>query len=140
MEGKNIDQLVFSGPGAGANPTASAIIGDVLSACHQISSGQSNWYPLRKPTTAIKPFEQVTSSMFIRLSVSDKPGVLASIAGTLGENNVSIQSVIQEGRGDEAELVLVTHEAPENDLKISLDKIASLDTVLSITSALRVYT
>ena len=48
--------------------------------------------------------------------------------------------MIQEGRGDEAELVLVTHEAPENDLKISLDKIASLDTVLSITSALRVYT
>ena len=96
MKAKNIDQLVFSGPGAGANPTASAIIGDVLSACHQISSGQSNWYPLRKPTTAIKSFEQVTSSMFIRLSVSDKPGVLASIAGTLGENNVSIQSVIQE--------------------------------------------
>jgi len=140
VEGKNIDQLVFSGPGAGANPTASAILGDVLSACHQISSGQSNWYPLRKPTTAIKSFEQVTSSMFIRLSVSDKPGVLASIAGTLGENNVSIQSVIQEGRGDEAELVLVTHEAPEKDLKISIDKIASLDTVLSITSALRVYT
>ena len=78
--------------------------------------------------------------MFNRVSVSDKPGVLASIAGTLGENSVSIQSVIQEGRGDEAELVLVTHEAPENDLKISLDKIASLDNVLSITSALRVYT
>ena len=140
VEGKNIDQLVFSGPGAGANPTASAIIGDVLSACHQISSGQSNWYPLRKPTTAIKSFEQVTSSMFIRLSVSDKPGVLASIAGTLGENNVSIQSVIQEGRGDEAELVLVTHEAPEKNLTISIDKIDSLDSVLSITSALRVYT
>ena len=47
-EGENIDQLVFSGPGAGANPTASAVMGDVLSACHQLNSDQSNWYPLRE--------------------------------------------------------------------------------------------
>ena len=138
-EGENIDQLVFSGPGAGANPTASAVMGDVLSACHQLNSDQSNWYPLREYKGENKNFEDVESSMFIRLSVKDEPGVLAKIAGTFGENNVSIASVIQEGRGDKAELVLVTHEAPEKDLNNSINQISSLDAVTTVTSLLRVY-
>ena len=138
-EGENIDQLVFSGPGAGANPTASAVMGDVLSACHQLNSDQSNWYPLREYKGENKNFKDVESSMFIRLSVKDEPGVLAKIAGTFGENNVSIESVIQEGRGDKAELVLVTHEAPEKDLNNSINQISSLDAVTTVTSLLRVY-
>tara|TARA_B100000965_G_scaffold155058_1_gene129084 strand:- start:177 stop:1436 length:1260 start_codon:yes stop_codon:yes gene_type:complete len=139
VEGENINQLVFSGPGAGAAPTASAIIGDVLSACHQLSSDQSNWYPLRSQKFENKEFKNVSSSWFVRLSVKDEPGVLASIAGTFGENNVSIESVIQEGRGVQAELVLVTHEAPEEDLQNSINQISSLDSVASVTSTLRVY-
>ena len=139
VEGENINQLVFSGPGAGAAPTASAVIGDVLSACHQLSSNQSNWYPLRSQKNDNKNFDDVSSSWFIRLSVADEPGVLASIAGTFSENNVSIESVIQEGRGEEAELVLVTHEAPEKDMQNSIKQIASLDSVTSVTSTLRVY-
>ena len=139
VEGENINQLVFSGPGAGAAPTASAVIGDVLSACHQLSSNQSNWYPLRSQKNDNKNFDEVSSSWFIRLSVSDKPGVLASIAGTFSENNVSIESVIQEGRGEQAELVLVTHEAPEKDMQNSIKQISSLDSVTSVTSTLRVY-
>ena len=138
-EGENIDQLVFSGPGAGANPTASAVMGDVLSACHQLNSDQSNWYPLREYKGENKSFEDVESSMFIRLSVNDEPGVLAKIAGTFGDNSVSIESVIQEGRGDKAELVLVTHEAPEKDLSNSINQISSLDAATTVTSLLRVY-
>ena len=139
VEGDNINQLVFSGPGAGAAPTASAVIGDVLSACHQLSSNQSNWYPLRSQKNDNKNFDDVSSSWFIRLSVADEPGVLASIAGTFSENNVSIESVIQEGRGEQAELVLVTHEAPEKDMQNSIKQITSLDSVTSVTSTLRVY-
>ena len=139
VEGENINQLVFSGPGAGAAPTASAVIGDVLSACHQLSSEQSNWYPLRSQKNDNKNFDDVSSSWFIRLSVTDQPGVLASIAGTFSENNVSIESVIQEGRGEQAELVLVTHEAPEKDMQNSIKQISSLDSVTSVTSTLRVY-
>jgi len=139
VEGENINQLVFSGPGAGAAPTASAVIGDVLSACHQLSSNQSNWYPLRNQKFDNKNFDDVSSSWFIRLSVNDEPGVLASIAGSFGANNVSIESVIQEGRGEQAELVLVTHEAPEKDMQNSIKQIASLDSVTSVTSTLRVY-
>ena len=139
VEGENINQLVFSGPGAGAAPTASAVIGDVLSACHQLSSNQSNWYPLRNQKHDDKNFDDVSSSWFIRLSVNDEPGVLASIAGTFGENNVSIESVIQEGRGEQAELVLVTHEAPEKDMQNSIEQISSIGSVTSVTSTLRVY-
>ena len=139
VEGENVNQLVFSGPGAGAAPTASAVIGDVLSACHQLSSNQSNWYPLRSQKNDNKNFDDVSSSWFIRLSVTDEPGVLASIAGTFSENNVSIESVIQEGRGEQAELVLVTHEAPEKDMQKSIKEISSLDSVTSVTSTLRVY-
>ena len=139
VEGENINQLVFSGPGAGAEPTASAIIGDVLSACHQINSNQSNWYPLRENKYGEKDFDDVLSSWFLRLSVADEPGVLAEIAGTLGENSVSIESVIQEGRGDKAELVLITHEAPEKALETSLMQLTALSSVSKITSTLRVY-
>ena len=139
VEGDNINQLVFSGPGAGAAPTASAIIGDVLSACHQLASKQTNWYPLRTPKTGDKAIKDVNSSWFIRLSVKDEPGVLAAIANLFGENNVSIESVIQEGRGDNAELVLVTHEAAEENLTSSIDSIANLDSVSSVTSTIRVY-
>ena len=139
VEGDNINQLVFSGPGAGAAPTASAIIGDVLSACHQMASNQTNWYPLRTPKTGGKAIKDVNSSWFIRLSVKDEPGVLAAIASLFGENNVSIESVIQEGRGDNAELVLVTHEAAEDNLTSSIDSIANLDSVSSVTSTIRVY-
>tara|TARA_B000000532_G_scaffold96559_1_gene77408 strand:+ start:155 stop:1414 length:1260 start_codon:yes stop_codon:yes gene_type:complete len=139
VEGENINQLVFSGPGAGADPTASAIIGDVLSACHQMASNQTNWYPLRSPKTGDKAMKDVYSSWFIRLSVKDEPGVLATIASLFGDNNVSIESVIQEGRGDNAELVLVTHEAAEEDLTSSIDSIANLESVSSVTSTIRVY-
>src|SRR5210317_617921 len=137
VEGENINQLVFSG--AGAAPTASAIIGDVLSACHQMGSDQTNWYPLRKQKSGNKTVENVNSSWFIRLSVKDEPGVLATIAGLFGENSVSIESVIQEGRGDNAELVLVTHEATENNLNKSIESIKNLDSVSSVTSTIRVY-
>ena len=139
VEGKNINQLVFSGPGAGPAPTASAIIGDVLSACHQLESSRTNWYPLRTFEQGSKSIENVESSWFIRLSVKDEPGVLASIAGLFGEQNVSIESVIQEGRGANAELVLVTHEATEENLTTAVDNIANLDAVSSVTSTIRVY-
>ena len=139
VEGENINQLVFSGPGAGSAPTASAIIGDVLSACHQMSSGQTNWYPLRSPKGEIKSMDSVESSWFMRLSVKDEPGVLATIAGLLGNQNVSIESVIQEGRGDNAELVLVSHEAAEKNLRTAINEIANLDAVSSVTSTIRVY-
>ena len=140
VEGEKIDQLVFSGPGAGAEPTASSIIGDVLSACRQLNNEKSNWYPLREYKKGNKSFEDVESSLFIRLSVKDEPGVLAKIAGAFGENSVSIESVIQEGRGNTAELVIITHDAKERDLSVSVETIQSFSVIDDIASIIRVYT
>ena len=139
VEGEKIDQLVFSGPGAGAEPTASSIIGDVLSACRQLNNEKSNWYPLREYKKGNKSFEDVESSLFIRLSVKDEPGVLAKIAGAFGENSVSIESVIQEGRGNTAELVIITHDAKERDLSVSVETIQSFSVIDDIASIIRVY-
>ena len=139
VAGENIDQLVFSGPGAGAEPTASSIIGDVLSACRQLNNEKSNWYPLREYKKGNKSFEDVESSLFIRLSVKDEPGVLAKIAGAFGENSVSIESVIQEGRGNTAELVIITHDAKERDLSVSVETIQSFSVIDDIASIIRVY-
>ena len=139
VEGQNVNQLVFSGPGAGARPTASAILGDVFSACHQLNNDQSNWYPVRDYKANNKSFENVESRIFIRLSVKDEPGVLAKIAGTFGENNVSIESVIQEGRGATAELVIITHVALEKNLSESIESIRALSVVDNIESIIRVY-
>tara|TARA_B100000700_G_scaffold144362_2_gene160435 strand:- start:13025 stop:14287 length:1263 start_codon:yes stop_codon:yes gene_type:complete len=139
VEGEKIDQLVFSGPGAGAEPTASSIIGDVLSACRQLNNEKSNWYPLREYKKGNKSFEDVESSLFIRLSVKDEPGVLAKIAGAFGENSVSIESVIQEGRGNTAELVIITHDAKERDLSVSVETIQSFSEIDDIASIIRVY-
>ena len=86
-----------------------------------------------------KSFENVESSMFIRLSVKDEPGVLAQISGTFGENNVSIKSVIQEGRGVTAELVIITHGALEKNLSESIELIRELSVVDDIESIIRVY-
>jgi homoserine dehydrogenase len=94
---------------------------------------------LRSSVAGTKSIESVESSWFIRLSVKDEPGVLASIAGLFGEQNVSIESVIQEGRGDNAELVLVTHEATEENLTTAINDIANLESVSSVTSTIRVY-
>ena len=139
VEGEKIDQLLFSGPGAGAEPTASSIIGDVLSACRQLNNEKSNWYPLREYKKGNKSFEDVESSLFIRLSVKDEPGVLAKIAGAFGENSVSIESVIQEGRGNTAELVIITHDAKERDLSVSVETIQSFSVIDDIASIIRVY-
>ena len=139
VEGQKVNQLVFSGPGAGARPTASAILGDIFSACHQLNNDQSNWYPVRDYKANNKSFENVKSSMFIRLSVKDESGVLAKIAGIFGENNVSIESVIQEGRGATAELVIITHVALEKNLAESIESIRALSVVDDIESIIRVY-
>ena len=94
---------------------------------------------MRQYNKGNKSFEDVESSLFIRLSVNDEPGVLAKIAGAFGENSVSIESVIQEGRGSTAELVIITHDAKEKDLTASVETIQSFSVVDNIASIIRVY-
>ena len=80
----------------------------------------------------------VSSSFYLHLEVADRPGVLARIADVLGRNEISVQSVVQRGLGDDARLVMVIHEAPESAFYAALDEIADLDFLRAAPRAIRV--
>ena len=136
VEGDGIDQVMFYGRGAGGHPTAAMMVGDAIDVAINATSGcHSGVGPLPEANT--RPIDDVASAFFISLAAFDKPGVLSQITNVFGERNVSIRSMEQEGFGDEAQLVFITHEALERDLRATLDDLRSLDAVKSIGQVLR---
>lgn len=121
-------------------PTASAIVGDIIAAARNLRYGM----PGRIGCTCfehkrIKHITEVESKFYIRVSVKDQPGVLASIAGVFGNTNVSLASVIQKRlEGDLAELVLITHRVREANLRDALAIIEGLSVVAAVSSVIRV--
>jgi homoserine dehydrogenase len=86
----------------------------------------------------VRTLDHMLAQYYVLLDVADKPGVLASVAGAFGGNNVSIKSVWQEGFGDHAQLVLITHRAMERDFQATLSALRDLDTVTKVASVMRV--
>jgi homoserine dehydrogenase len=138
IEGPSIDSLLFSGPGAGGDPTATAVLGDVIDAARETLAGAQVAPRIRIGTGNLVPFDQVATARFVRLLVLDRPGVLAKIASAFGDAGVSIRSVWQEGVDDEAALVIVTHRAPEALQREAVDAIEHLDEVIEVASVIRV--
>lgn len=138
IEGPSIDSLLFSGPGAGGDPTATAVLGDVIDAARETLAGAQVAPRIRIGTGNLVPFDQVATARFVRLLVLDRPGVLAKIASAFGDAGVSIRSVWQEGADDEAALVIVTHRAPEARQREAVDAIEHLDEVIEVASVIRV--
>ncbi|WP_341393637.1 homoserine dehydrogenase [Arthrobacter sp. G119Y2] len=142
VEAENAGELMFYGQGAGGAPTASAVMGDVVSTARRLVLGG----PLgaETPTGHVPalPFEKVTTSYSIGLEVSDQPGVLAAVARVFAENGVSIETMRQtihsDGAGTAAELRFVTHRASEAALAATVEAIKGLDVINSVTSVLRV--
>ncbi|WP_321531573.1 homoserine dehydrogenase [uncultured Desulfuromonas sp.] len=123
------------GSGAGMDATASAVLGDVMSLSRQML-GESSFLPpalnyLTKNITTlpVRAMEDITSPYYVRVMVEDSPGVLAKIAATLGEYNISISSMIQPERelGGCVPIVLMTHDAVESDVRAALQKIDLLE-------------
>ncbi len=142
VEGDLIGRVLFQGAGAGSMPTTSAIMADVLEASRSIVHG-SRPSPWRYTADiAMKTMSQLTTRYYIRIEVSDRPGVLAEIARACGDNGVSIASVIQKETDDEAqtaEIVIMTHAAQEADVQRSISRIEKLkDEVRKIGTVLRV--
>ena len=139
VSGPSIGELLFTGPGAGGEPTATALLGDVITsarerlACTQVRSR------IRFGRGRLRNLADVTTKWFLRMIVVDGPGVLARIATVFGEHHVSIKSVWQEGRGDEATLLIVTHASRESDLQAAVAGIAGLDVVSEVAAVLRVH-
>ena len=138
VEAKSAGQLMFYGRGAGGAPTASAVLGDVVAvARHRVNNSvgpRESDYADR----AIAPIGDTKTQFLIRLNVADKPGVLAAIAQVFATEGVSIQTVRQSGRGNDAELIVVSHGATESALSATVKALSNMDIVTKVESVLRV--
>ncbi len=138
IEGQAFDSLLFAGPGAGGDPTATAVLGDVIDAARETLAGAQVTPRIRFSPAEITAFENVPTEWYIRLMVDDQPGVLAKIASGFGESDVSIRSVWQEGVDSQASLVVVTHSAPEAKQRAALESLKKIDEVLEVAALIRV--
>ena len=138
VEAASAGQLMFYGRGAGGAPTASAVLGDLVAVARNAISGtrgagESSYADLR-----ILPMGEVTTRYHISLDVADKAGVLAAVAQMFARHEVSIRTVRQEGHGDDAALVVVTHVATDKALQAVVDELRESDVVRDVASVMRV--
>jgi homoserine dehydrogenase len=137
VEGAAVGDLMFYGRGAGGFPTASAVLGDLIDAAVNRARGShASIGVLGK--ARIRPIDEVETAYYLNIDVFDRPGVLAAVAGVFGAHGVSIRSMEQEGLGDEARLVFITHTAREAAMQATVRDLHHLDAVDRITSVLRV--
>jgi homoserine dehydrogenase len=141
IEGDLVGQVLLQGLGAGARPTTSAVIGDLIDLARSIQRQVRNRAPFAFDEIAVVPMDEVTTRAYIRCTVADQPGVLAQIFTVFGEEQVSISSAIQkevfEGEAS-AEFVVTTHPAPDAALRRTRERIAALAPVRAVSSFIRV--
>ncbi len=141
IEGDLMSRVLFQGPGAGSLPTTSAVVADALDAAVSISNHVYWPHSIRREgALRVLPISEVRTRYYLRISVADRPGALALVAGTLGDAGISIASLIQKEVDGEAlpEIVMMTHEAREADLQGALQLIGDLADVGSVEQVLRV--
>jgi len=142
VEGDLVGRLLFYGQGAGPAPTSSAVIADVIDVAQRISHGVSITPMLRlDPTKKIKPISEIETRYYLRMSTVDRHGVLAKISRVMGDNLISISSVIQKESdisADVAEIVLMTYPAKERAMQQAMREIEHLDVVREISNFVRV--
>lgn len=131
VESPDITEITMSGPGAGGPQTASAVLGDVISAMIPPASTP-------EPTASLEVVQDVASAFYLHLEVADRPGVLAQVAQILGMQGASIKSVVQKGLGEKARLVMVVHPLLESRFFAALELIARLEFVRARPRAIRV--
>src|SRR5436190_9765288 len=131
VEAEAITEITLSGPGAGGRQTASAVLGDVVS----VMTGGAR---PPAPPLALPLIEDVQSAFYLHLEMADRPGVLAAVTRVLGEQGVSIKSVVQRGLGENARLVMVTHPVLESSFRAALELVGGLDFLRARPRMLRV--
>ncbi len=138
VEAQSAGELMFYGRGAGGEPTASAILGDVIAVARHLTMGSTGPRESGYAERAIAPIGDVKTRYLIRLNVSDKPGVLAAIAQIFATHHVSIQTVRQSGRDNDAELIVATHSATDAALHATVKDLSHNNSVKSVESVLRI--
>ena len=138
VEAEAAGDLMFYGRGAGSLPTASAVMGDIVTAARALLSGERQELGAQLTDKPLRPFSDTVVQYYVLLDVADEPGVLASVAAAFGQHRVSIKSVWQEGQGSGAQLLLITHAAREADVRATLEDLRGLDAVRDVASVMRV--
>jgi homoserine dehydrogenase len=139
VEGDLAGKVMFYGEGAGASPTSSAVISDIVEAAQTVARGTKSQVINLQKEKPLRPIEEVRTRYYLRMRVEDKPGVLAQIAKVLGGGDISISSVIQkEASSGSAEVVIMTHIASEGSMREARKEMEFLPSVLQIESFLRV--
>jgi len=142
IEGDLFGKLIFYGRGAGSLPTASAVLGDVVALGQVINAAMKGHIPSTQlMTKSIRPIAELETKYYLRLSIADRPGVLAQIAKILGDHDISIASVIQKEADNltqTAEIVIMTHPAREMYMQQALSEIGNLPVVREICNLIRV--
>ena len=137
IEGDAVGSLMFYGRGAGGNPTASAVLGDVIDAAVNLVKGTHGSIG-SFAKAIIRPIDETSSEYLLSMEVADKPGVLHAVTGAFANNGVSIRAAEQEGIGADARLVFITHVAKESDLQATVRQLREMDVVKQVGGMLRV--
>ena len=142
VTGDAVGETMFFGQGAGSGPTASAVMGDVLEVARHIQQGVA---PIVGCTCTddlpILPMDELVMRYYLRFSVTDRPGVLETMAGVFARHNISVKSIVQRGRSgaERVDQVVVTHRCRERDIREALEEALALDNVvLDTPSVIRV--
>jgi len=146
VSGDAVGDLLLSGYGAGMMPTASAVVSDIVDLARNQRHKATGRVPLTGHQTdkirdmAIMPITELVTHYYIRIAVQDRPGVLAAIAGVLGDNGISIKSVQQKGRNTEGDvpIVMLTHHAKEANIQAAMKAIGELDVVAQAPVLIRI--
>ncbi len=146
VDSETLGATLYYGQGAGSLPTGSAVVSDIVEIARNIMNGSSGRVPpasfvaSSRKSRRIRPIAEIESLYYLRFTVSDEPGVLSKISGILGSYNISISSMIQQGRqvGGGVPLVMMSHKAKERDLQFALAEINRLDCITGETLLIRV--
>jgi len=138
VEAESAGRLMFYGAGAGGGPTASAVLGDLVVVARNRVAGIRGPDAPSYAELPVLPMQEALTRYHVALDVADRPGVLAPVAEAFARHQVSIKAVRQEGRGDEAYLVIVTHTAREAALAATVADLSAMEAVRAVDSVMRV--
>lgn len=138
VESDAAGQLMFYGPGAGGSPTASAVLGDLVTVARNRLGSTRGVGESAYADRAVLAMGETRTRYHVAIDVDDRAGVLAAVANAFADHDVSIQTVRQEGRDEDAQLVVVSHTATDAALSATVDQLRAMDTVREVTSVMRV--
>ncbi len=146
LRGDMVGDQLFYGKGAGKEPTASAVVGDIIEIARNVVHGEAGGVPPLgysdqwKPTGHVLDMSGIRTNYYLRIQAKDQPGVLSNVSGIMADHSISIHSVMQKGRHASATVpvVFLTHRAREADMRLACEKISKLDSIEGQIKILRI--